>query len=89
MSTHRLLLRRSTAASWVTRNPILGEGEPGYEKDTNRMKIGDGYTRWNDLPYFVTDADGSTLDEHVNSPLPHPAYDDGPSLSLLYENAKV
>lgn len=26
---------------------------------------------------------------HINDALPHPVYDDGPSLSLLYENAKV
>lgn len=85
--THTLLLRRSLAASWASRNPILGEGEPGYEKDTNRIKIGDGITRWNDLPYFVTDP--ASLQEHVNDPLPHPAYDEGLSLTLLYENAKV
>ena len=29
------------------------------------------------------------LAEHVDSPLPHPVYDDGPSLELLYQNAKV
>jgi hypothetical protein len=29
------------------------------------------------------------LNEHVNSETPHPVYDDGPSLALLYENAKV
>jgi hypothetical protein len=29
------------------------------------------------------------LSEHVNSETPHPIYDDGPSLVLLYENAKV
>lgn len=29
------------------------------------------------------------LDAHVNSPTPHPIYDDGPSLFLLYQNAKV
>lgn len=29
------------------------------------------------------------LDAHVNSLTPHPVYDDGPSLSLLYENVKV
>lgn len=27
--------------------------------------------------------------EHVNAAEPHPVYDDGPSLSLIYENAKV
>lgn len=32
---------------------------------------------------------GALLDEHVNDDLPHPAYDDGPSFELLYQNAKV
>jgi hypothetical protein len=39
------------------------------------------------------DGDGSgfaiVLDEHVVDTSPHPVYDDGPSFSLLYENAKV
>lgn len=29
------------------------------------------------------------IQEHIDSPTPHPIYDDGPSLELLYENAKV
>lgn len=29
------------------------------------------------------------LDEHVESSTPHPAYDEGPDLVLIYENAKV
>lgn len=29
------------------------------------------------------------LPEHIASELPHPVYDEGPSLTLLYENAKV
>jgi hypothetical protein len=57
------------------------------------MKIGNGILRWVELPYFVpeeaTDASNATLSEHVNSETPHPVYDDGPSLALLYENAKV
>lgn len=32
---------------------------------------------------------GAALTTHINSLLPHPVYDDGPSLALLYENAKV
>lgn len=32
--------------------------------------------------------DAAVLD-HVNSLTPHPVYDEGPSLFLLYENAKV
>lgn len=29
------------------------------------------------------------LNNHINAPTPHPAYDDAPSLLLLYQNAKV
>lgn len=29
------------------------------------------------------------VNDHVNDPAPHPAYDDGPSFVLLYMNAKV
>ena len=47
----RLKLRRKTAADWATANPVLAEGEPGYEKDTKNLKIGDGVTSWNLLPY--------------------------------------
>lgn len=34
----------------------------------------------------VTEQD---LIDHVNDTTPHPEYDEGPSLMLLYENAKV
>jgi hypothetical protein len=33
-------------------NPILLSGEFGYETDTTYMKIGDGVTPWNYLPYW-------------------------------------
>lgn len=46
------LLRRGTSEAWSRTNPILGYGEPGFEKDTNRLKIGDGTKAWNELPYF-------------------------------------
>lgn len=29
------------------------------------------------------------IENHINAEEPHPAYDDGPSLTLIYENAKV
>lgn len=48
----RLLLRRDTAANWTSVNPILAQGEQGYETDTKKMKIGDGNTRWNNLDYW-------------------------------------
>ena len=45
-------LKRGTAARWAEVNPILDQGEPGFVYDENRLKIGDGVTHWNDLPYI-------------------------------------
>ena len=50
-------LKRGTAARWVEVNPILQQGEPGFEYDTYSLKIGDGVTPWNDLPYVVGKAE--------------------------------
>lgn len=44
-------LKRATAARWVELNPILEQGEPGFEYDHKKLKIGDGFTPWNSLPY--------------------------------------
>ena len=81
----RLKLRRDTGNRWATINPVLAEGEPGFELDTFRIKIGDGVNRWNDLGYLRS----TEMVEHILAEEPHPIYDDGPSLTLLYENAKV
>lgn len=43
--------KRGLAARWAELNPILSQGEPGFEYDTNKLKIGDGLTAWNNLPY--------------------------------------
>lgn len=44
-------LRRDAAATWTSVNPTLAQGEPGYETDTGKGKIGNGSTPWNSLPY--------------------------------------
>ena len=45
-------LKRGTAARWAELNPILAQGEPGFVYDANLLKVGDGQTPWNDLPYI-------------------------------------
>lgn len=50
----RIRIRRDLAATWQLVNPILGEAEPGYESDTGKLKIGDGFNNWNDLVYFAS-----------------------------------
>lgn len=47
----QIKLRRDLAANWTSSNPILGSGEPGFETDTGKLKIGDGSTNWNALGY--------------------------------------
>ena len=44
-------LKRGLAEAWQRNNPVLAQGEPGFVVDTNRLKVGDGSTAWNDLPY--------------------------------------
>jgi hypothetical protein len=85
----RFQLRRGTAAEWASKNPLLLEDEPGFESNTGRYKFGDGLTLWNDLDYVAPESTVSGLDEHIVSPDPHPEYDDGTSLLLRYQNAKV
>lgn len=43
--------KRGKSTTWKTKNLLLLDGEPGFEIDTLRLKIGDGKTKWNDLPY--------------------------------------
>lgn len=53
--------KRDTASNWVTNNPILLAGEIGFESDTNKIKIGDGVTNWNDLSYINGSSDGDII----------------------------
>ena len=48
---NRIQLRRDTAANWTRVNPVLEDGEPGLEIDTNYIKYGDGNTTWANLSY--------------------------------------
>jgi hypothetical protein len=43
--------RRGTAAEWTAANTLLAQGEPGYETDTGKFKVGNGSTSWNSLAY--------------------------------------
>ena len=59
MSVRRIVLRRDTSFNWEQSNPSLRQGELCIvlnEQDGTggggRMKVGDGFTSWNDLPYI-------------------------------------
>jgi len=48
----KIQFRRDTVANWASVNPILSQGELGYEINTGKFKIGNGVAYWNELPYF-------------------------------------
>lgn len=53
--------RRDTSANWTSVNPIPAQGEPCYETDTGKLKIGNGSDNYVALPY-VSDGGGSSGD---------------------------
>lgn len=52
MTVRRIQLRRDTAANWQAVNPSLRQGEVGVDLTNKRLKVGDGFTSWNDLDYI-------------------------------------
>tara|TARA_R110000796_G_scaffold236214_1_gene355452 strand:+ start:21559 stop:21945 length:387 start_codon:yes stop_codon:yes gene_type:complete len=48
----RVQIRRDTSDLWEKRNPILFEGEIGYDIDLNKIKIGNGRNSWNSLAFL-------------------------------------
>ena len=63
----QIKLRRDTAANFTSANPVLGVGEPAYETDTKKLKIGDGTTAYTQLEYFSAGGGGST---NISATLP-------------------
>lgn len=55
MATYTIQLKRGRAASWLNLNPVLAPGEPGFEIDTGKMKIGNGVDEWTRLQYLGDD----------------------------------
>ena len=60
MAIYTILLKRGKSSSWASKNIILQNGEPGFEIDTGKLKIGNGVSAWNDLPY-IGEGQGSSL----------------------------
>ena len=63
----RVQLRRDLSANWTYGNPVLKDGELGYETDTERVKIGNGTTAWTGLPYFGAPSLGELQDVTITN----------------------
>ncbi len=70
MTIRRMQMRRDDTLSWSTNNPSLHQGEIGFEVtatgQSNRLKIGDGFTSWNDLEYADDNAMQTIREEYGN-----------------------
>jgi hypothetical protein len=53
----RIQMRRGTTSEWNTADPILNEGEIGYNSTLTSFKIGDGESLWSELDYYQAAAD--------------------------------
>lgn len=52
MATTRIQFRQDVKENWDKFNPKLFNGEPALDLTTRRMKIGDGFHDWKNLPYM-------------------------------------
>lgn len=52
----KVRIRTDTSANWLAANPVLLKGEIAYEEDTKMIKIGNGESAWNVLPYFRSES---------------------------------
>jgi hypothetical protein len=50
-------MRRGTTSEWNSADPILNEGEIGYNSTLTSFKIGDGESLWSELDYYQAAAD--------------------------------
>lgn len=58
----QIKFRRDSSSAFATSNPVLGAGEPAWETDTKKLKIGDGSTAYNDLDYFSSGGGSTTFE---------------------------
>ena len=61
MAIVRMQQRRDTALNWSTYNPVLRQGELGFDTNARKFKIGDGETDWNGLDYLLEASYGVVL----------------------------
>lgn len=74
--------RRGPTSEWISNNPILASGEPGYDITNNILKVGDGVSAWNNLDSIGGgEVSNETIDDRVASLLVA-----GSGISLNYNN---
>lgn len=87
-------IRKGSFSEWSSTNPILGNGEPGFDTSHGILKIGDGVNNWSSLtaltsntPLYVKNTTGSAMTKgqavYVNG-----AQGDHPTIQLAISNGE-
>lgn len=63
---NRIQLRRDTTANWNNIDPVLADGEMGYDIVTNEIRIGNGSNVWSELSGNTISGGGGTGNTLVN-----------------------
>lgn len=64
----RIHFRRGTATQWADANPVLADGEPGYDQTNNEVRVGNGVDTWDALePVAATEIDGLDSSDFVRA----------------------
>jgi hypothetical protein len=58
--------KKGTAKRWKELNIVLASGEPGFEYDTGKFKIGDGIHPWKELKYQGSDSNNIEFIDKYN-----------------------
>ena len=53
----KLLVRRDTSTNWSILDPVLDQGEIGFDTTVGKHKIGNGSSHWTQLPFFTLETD--------------------------------
>jgi hypothetical protein len=64
----KIRFRRDTEENWNLINPVLQQGEPGYNLTNQKLKIGDGSLSWDELSYLETSASSVDWEDVTNKP---------------------
>lgn len=59
--------QRGTKISWLGKKTPLADGQPGFDKSRNKIKIGDGKRMWSTLPYASGLFEEEVLDSEENA----------------------
>lgn len=57
----KIQLRRDTTANWESADPVLSEGEIGWDTTLKQGKVGDGVSLWSELEYTVATPGGGDV----------------------------